>query len=374
VTLHLNCARSLALPVVAAAILGMSACSSNARTGSPITTSATSAATATAATAATATTPATVAPTTANTSPSTAGADPLDIVVNSAVVPPATSIDATLRTADGRERTYHVYVPAAVTTATTPVPLLVALHGGTGWGKQFELNSGFDGLAEANGFVVVYPDGIGVGTDGTQLRTWNGGACCGPAVKQQVDDVGFIRQLIAVLESQYNIDRSRVFAAGHSNGGILAYRLACELSDQIVAIGVQSSAMEVTGCAPDLPVSAIHIHGSADQNVPIGGGIGPNAISGVAFNPPIDGATTLAAVDGCPAAPTVSTSPANADLDITTWSPCTDGSDVEFVEVAGASHAWMGHTAGGSGKVGAPYADLDSSLVIWNFLSQHARG
>ena len=80
------------------------------------------------------------------------------------------------------------------------------------------------------------------------------------------------------------------------------------------------------------------------------------------------------AVDGCPVSPTHSTSPANADLAITAWSPCTDGSVVVFVEVDGASHAWMGHTTGGSGKVGAPYADLDSSLVIWNFLSQHSRG
>jgi polyhydroxybutyrate depolymerase len=347
-------------------------------TTEPATTTTASSTTAppTAATEESATAPPTIE--TVTTEPTTAPPAPFDptaIAVREAVAPGAIAIGGTLLTADGRDRTFTVYVPSTVSAqpVSTAVPLLIALHGGTGWGKQFELNSGFDGVAEANGFIVVYPDGIGVGPDGTQLRTWNGGACCGPAVTQQVDDVAFIRLLIAQLESQYDIDPARVFATGHSNGGILAYRLACELSDQIVAIGVQSTALEVTDCRPARAVSVLQIHGSGDQNIPIGGGLGPNAISGVAFNPPIDGATTLAAADGCPATPSRTTSPSNADLDITSWSPCAAGTEVAFVEVAGATHAWMGHTTGGSGKVGPPYAKLDSSLVIWSFLSQHAR-
>ena len=80
-----------------------------------------------------------------------------------------------------------------------PVPLLVALHGGTGSGTQFEQNSGFDQLADRYGFIVVYPDGVGIGRKGNALRTWNGGGCCGPAARQQVDDVGFIRQLVEQL-------------------------------------------------------------------------------------------------------------------------------------------------------------------------------
>ena len=206
-------------------------------------------------------------------------------MVHAAVTPRAKTTDGTLRTPDGRVRTYHVYVPSTVVAGAggAAVPLLVALHGGTGWGTQFERNSGFDGLAEANRFIVVYPDGIGIGANGTDLRTWNGGDCCGPAARQKVDDVGFIRLLIARLRSQYRIDPAHVVATGHSNGGILAYRLACELSDEIAAIGVQSAALEVNACRPSHPVSALQIHGSADQNIPINGGLGPKAISGVAF-------------------------------------------------------------------------------------------
>lgn len=285
---------------------------------------------------------------------------------------PGGSVEGTLRTTDGRDRTYHLYVPPNL-DAAKPVPLLVALHGGTGWGTQFEQNSGFDRLADRHGFIVVYPDGIGIGRRGSALRTWNGGGCCGPAARQQVDDVGFVRQLVAELERDHSIDPDRVFAAGHSNGGILAYRLACEASDVIAAIGVQSSSLELDHCRPSRPVSAIHIHGTADRNLPIGGGRGPNGVSGVSFRVPIDGARTLAAADGCRATPMTTRDPDNHDVTVTRWRSCDGHTEVRFLAVEGASHAWMGHPTAAPRLVGTPYAKLDSSAVIWRFLSTHPR-
>ncbi|MGZ6979192.1 MAG: alpha/beta hydrolase family esterase [Acidimicrobiia bacterium] len=291
-----------------------------------------------------------------------------------AVTPRATTLHGTLRTPDGRDRTYHLYVPSTVGTGRSGprVPLLVALHGGTGWGTQFERTSGFDGIAEANRFIVVYPDGVGVGPNQVN-RTWNSGACCGAAQREDVDDVTFVRMLIERMRSQYPIDPSRVFAAGHSNGGMQAYRLACELADQIVAVGVQSSSLELDDCRPARPVSLLHIHGTADQNVPIGGGIGAEAISGVSFRPPIDGIRTFAELDGCPATPSHSTDPANADVSIQTWGPCDDGTEVRFMTVAGAPHAWMGSRSVIQRPGNVPYAKLDSSAVIWQFLITHPR-
>lgn len=282
------------------------------------------------------------------------------------------STEGVLRTPDGRDRTYHLYVPANL-PAGARVPLLVALHGGTGWGTQFEQNSGFDQLADRYGFIVVYPDGVGIGRNAAALRTWNGGGCCGPAVRQQVDDVGFVRLLVEHLLQQHPIDPARVYAAGHSNGGILAYRLACEASDVFAAIGVQSSSLELDRCRPSHPVSAIHIHGTADRNLPITGGKGPAGISGVAFRRPIDGARALAAADGCRAHPTTQRDPANHDVTITRWKPCRDGTEVRFLAVNGASHAWMGHPTSAARLVGAPYEGLDSSEVIWQFLAAHPR-
>jgi polyhydroxybutyrate depolymerase len=282
------------------------------------------------------------------------------------------STEGTLRTPDGRDRTYHLHVPADL-PADARVPLLVALHGGTGWGAQFENNSGFDELADRYGFIVVYPDGVGIGQRGTALRTWNGGDCCGPAARQQVDDVGFIRLLVEQLQQEHPIDPARVFATGHSNGGILAYRLACEASDVFAAIGVQSSSLELDHCEPSQPVSAIHIHGTADRNLPITGGKGPDGISGVAFRRPIDGARALATADGCQKQPTTRRDPANRDVTITRWTSCDERTEVRFLAVKGASHAWMGHPTAAARAVGAPYQGLDSSAVIWRFLAAHPR-
>ncbi|MEI6621650.1 MAG: PHB depolymerase family esterase [Actinomycetes bacterium] len=286
----------------------------------------------------------------------------------------AKTVKGTLDTADGRTRTYHLYVPTTIQAGTSgaKVPLLVALHGGVGSGTQFEDNSGFDGLAQANTFIVAYPDGIGAaGTDA--LRTWNGGNCCGPAVKSNVDDVAFISALVDRLEREYSIDTARVFAAGHSNGGIMAYRLACELSSKIVAIGVQSSALGVAPCAPPHPVSLLHIHGTNDRNLPLTGGVGERGISGVDFPPAIEGVRALSTANNCPAEPRVSPLPGNPDVTEALWAPCRGDSAVDFLIVNGASHAWMGHTGVAPALVGTPYSWLDSSATIWSFLTAHPR-
>ena len=307
--------------------------------------------------------------------------------IRPAVKPNGVTLNRSMRTPDGRTRHYHLFVPGSIgavagidSTASRSsgrpvhhVPLLVALHGGIGSGDQFAGNSGFDQLAEANGFLVAYPDGVGAGPHGRLFRTWNGGNCCGPAQKQGVDDVAFIRRLIDEVSAQYPVDASRVYAAGHSNGGILAYRLACELSDKIAAIGVQSTSLGVSPCRPAHPVSVIHIHGTADQNIPIDGGRGPRAVSGVSFPPPLDGVRTLAAANGCDPTPTITVDPSNPDVTIEHWRSCHPGVDVEFVRVAGASHAWMGHDGPRIEVAGPPYRRLDSSAVIWSFLAAHPK-
>jgi polyhydroxybutyrate depolymerase len=291
--------------------------------------------------------------------------------IRPAVDPTGKVVDGSLTTSDGRSRSYHVYVPTSL-PSDRPVPLLVALHGGAGWGVQFEKNSGFDGLAEANQFLVVYPDGISQPPT-PNGRVWNGGDCCGAAQRQNVDDVAFISALVDHLEAQYDVDRARVAAAGHSNGGILAYRLACELADKIVAIGVQSATLGIPSCHPTQPVSVIHIHGTADRNIPINGGTGDRSLSQTDFPPPIDGVRTLAAANGCPADPSESVS---GDLTTDVWSPCQGSTEVRMVKVNGAGHAWMGHDASSAlagTLVGPPYMGLDSSAEIWSFLAAHPR-
>ena len=238
-----------------------------------------------------------------------------------------------------RSRTYHVHYPASAPDG--PAPLVIGLHGGLGSGQQFETNTGFDEVADGNGFVVVYPDGIGGVMGNQDLRTWNAGNCCGPARQQNIDDVAFIDALIDHVSAAVSIDPDRVYAVGHSNGGIMAYRLACELSDKIVAIGVYAVSLGVEPCQPSQPVSVMHVHGTADQNIPIGGGTGSRSLAGVDFAPPVDGLQTIARADGCAEPPAVERT---GDLTTTTWVSCNNASEVRFVTIDGASHAWPGGT------------------------------
>jgi polyhydroxybutyrate depolymerase len=279
-----------------------------------------------------------------------------------------------MTTPDGRTRTYRVVVPDPI-AADGPVPLLIALHGGTGSGRQFERVSRFDDLAREHGFIVVYPDGIEIGGRGLLARghVWNGGKCCSRAARENVDDVGFIAGVIDRVTADHAIDPARIYATGHSNGAIMSYRLACELADRVVAIGVQAGAIEVDDCSPAEPVSVLAIHGLADTNIPIEGGKG-DGLSPAPFSSPTDAIGHFAGINGC-GDPTTRTSDDNPDVTIETWRGCRDGTGVQFVRVEGAPHAWMGNPGPRPRQPGSnrPYADFDSSSAIWEFLAAHPR-
>ena len=118
--------------------------------------------------------------------------------------------------------------------------------------------------------VVVYPNGTGA--EQGLPQSWNAGTCCPFATFNLVDDVAFFDELITSLISQYDIDTDRVWVVGHSNGGMMAYRLACELSTRVTAIGVAAGALVIDTCSPVRPVSALHVHGELDTVVPLAGG------------------------------------------------------------------------------------------------------
>ena len=165
-------------------------------------------------------------------------------------------------TVDGRARTFRVYRPA---TVPDRAPLVVMLHGGFGSGTQAEGSYGWDERADAGHFLVAYPDGLD--------HAWAvGGGCCGQPGSTGVDDVAFIVQLVSTLRGQVPLDPARVYATGISNGGLLAYRLACDTT-VFAAIG-PDSATQLGTCRSPAPVSVIHIHGTADHNIPYQGGTG----------------------------------------------------------------------------------------------------
>lgn len=164
----------------------------------------------------------------------------------------------------------------------TPRPIVFVLHGGFGTAEQIETRqAGFDPIADREGAILVYPNGIAANESATnplqRAQTWNGGTCCGPAVDQNVDDVGFLTAVLDRVEADACIDTARVFFTGMSNGAIMSYRMACERADRITAIAPVAGSTLVDPCTPSRPVPVFAVHGTLDENVPYIGGTGCGA-------------------------------------------------------------------------------------------------
>lgn len=174
---------------------------------------------------------------------------------------------------NGLNRTYIVNLPPAYYTDTAALyPMVIALHGTGGNAAQFERDYGFSKKADESGFVAVYPDGVA--SNGVlHLRTWNAGTCCDFAMRNNIDDVSFISQLIDKMIGNYHIDPKRVYVTGMSNGGMMAYRLAADLSHKIAAIAPVSASMVYTPTAHQpQPVPILELHSVLDKIVPYYGG------------------------------------------------------------------------------------------------------
>jgi polyhydroxybutyrate depolymerase len=172
---------------------------------------------------------------------------------------------------DGNTREYEVQVPASYDNSA-PIPVVFDLHGlGSNSGQQ-QLISGWQALAEANGFAVVRPNGFGA------IRSWNGGdTCCGTALSQNLDDVGLMKAILAEVKSQLCVDDKHVYASGLSNGGAMSHRLACDAPDVFAAVAPVSypiAYLPISKCQPSQPVGVMHSHGTGDLTVNYNGGLG----------------------------------------------------------------------------------------------------
>jgi polyhydroxybutyrate depolymerase len=279
--------------------------------------------------------------------------------LNAAPAPSATSRAGTLPFG-GIARTYRLYRPAGL-ARTAPVPLVVVLHGGFGNGEQAERTYHWDEAADAHGFVALYPDGI--------LRAWNAGTCCGQPMQRQIDDVGFLTALVEQIERDENIDPRRLYFTGISNGAMMSYRLACESTLAIAAIGPVAGTL-VSPCAQAKPTSVLAIHGLADRNVPFVGGVG----IGFDRNARISVPATLARwreIDRCEPATVRAAEPVQYET-----SYCAGDRTVELITVAGAGHQWPGSETPPPAAVALLHLDqpshaVDATAVLWDFFASH---
>lgn len=269
---------------------------------------------------------------------------------------------------DGLERSYLINLPLDYYSGDN-FSLVIALHGGGGSAAQFESSSLLTQKANAAGFVVVYPNGVK--SDGVlKAQTWNAGTCCDYAAANNIDDVHFISQLINTLLSKYKINPRKVYATGHSNGGMMCYRLACELADKIAAIAVNACTLVTEQpCHPAHPVPLLHMHSVKDEHVPYLGGQG-GGIGTVSLHlAPVDSVLNVfSSFSKCTNAAQVIIS--NNNYTFTKWSGCDNNVSIQFYLTQDGGHAWPGGLPG-SGMADTPSTAINANDLLWDFFQQY---
>jgi polyhydroxybutyrate depolymerase len=249
---------------------------------------------------------------------------------------------------DGLERSYDLYLPAGY--AKEPTPLVFNFHGYGSISWQQELLSQLNATADREGFAVLLPNGTPTGPD--DKLTWNA------ADAFDVDDVGFVRALIAAVSEEVCVDEQRIFATGMSNGGIFSYRPACELADQIAAVAPVAGRLDLASCAPSRPVPIMHFHGTADTYVPYA-----DAAASI---------ETYRLLNGCAgdADPIYD----NGDTSCTRYRDCD--AEVVLCTIDGGGHTWPGGMDFSSTipDLGHTTLDITASDELWAFFARHPLG
>ncbi|WP_168169237.1 PHB depolymerase family esterase [Thermococcus sp. 5-4] len=279
---------------------------------------------------------------------------------------------------DGLERTYIVHFPPNF-SEDEHLPLLIALHGGGGTGFDMErlTRGGLNILADRERFVVVYPDGI--------ERHWNDGRNLSRyrAQRENINDVAFISALIDLFVTKYGVNGSRIYVTGMSNGGLMTYRLACEIPERLAAVavvGVSMSENLYNDCPSDSPLPILMILGTDDPLVPWNGGelhFGPVKLGRVVS---IEKTVGYWAVrNGCTVMHEREYLP---DIDpedgtrvwVERYSNCTDEAEVVLYGIEGGGHTWPGgYQYLPQSIIGRTSRDMDANEIIWEFLSAHRR-
>jgi polyhydroxybutyrate depolymerase len=263
---------------------------------------------------------------------------------------------------NGEKRRYLLYVPESYNPAA-PTPLVINIHGFAQWPANQMKVSGWNKLADQHGFIVVYPSGTGF-----PLR-WrvseNPSEPGGPE-----KEVAFISDLIGKLSEDFNIDPARIYANGLSNGGGMTMLLACQLSDQITAVGSVAGAylLDLENCQLNRAVPAIFFHGKEDQIVPYEGG--PSERFELPFPKIPEFVGAYANKNSCDLSPTVLMDTDN--IRGVMFSDCKDNADVIFYTIADGGHTWPGGSPLPERITGKTTQEIDATLLMWEFFQEYS--
>jgi len=279
-------------------------------------------------------------------------------------------------THDGLQRTYILHLPSSY-NPNDSYPLVLVFHGGGGNAESIREITNFTQKAEQEEFIVVYPDGTG--KLNKKLLTWNCGFCCGYALENNIDDIGFIRSLIEHLQEKYTINSSMIYATGLSNGGIMSYYLGAELSDIFAAIapvaaqiGGQATAQETLWQIPEpeYPVSVISFNGMNDSRVPYGGGTSneTHVYSWMSTNESI---SFWVGQNQCNEIAQRNISKTGSII-IDTYHGGKNNTEVTLVTIVDGTHSWPGGQKGWENGA-EPTKDINATDVIWDFFKTHPK-
>lgn len=261
----------------------------------------------------------------------------------------------------GIEREYLVYVPKSYDPARR-TPLVISLHGAGLWGAGQRDLSGWNAVADSAGFIVVYPSGSKPG-----VRVWRS---MSPANMQV--DVRFMSDLIDTLQARYNIDPTRVFANGLSNGGGMSWALACTLSNRVAAVGLVGAALFLPfdWCPDSTAVPAIIFHGTDDRQARYRGGT--SWVARDPFQPIPPFVASWAKHNGCSSTPMESR--VAPDVTRRTYGNCAQGADVVFYTIEDGGHTWPGGPdVMPAWFAGRTASSIDASRLMWDFFQAHPR-
>lgn len=281
----------------------------------------------------------------------------------------------------GLTRKYKVHLPPNYDKADK-TPVVIYLHGGGGSLKA-AYKDGMDKASDKFGFILVVPAGTGPMPD--RLLTWNGGkwpigtggfeteSCCGYAVKNNIDDVGFISKVIEEVKNKFKVDEKRIYATGISNGAMMSYRLACELSDKIAAIASVAPPAVPMNCAPSKPVPVMHIHGTVDPCAPYDGGTGGGCFGSEKYE--MQSAKEMVDlwrnINGCSGGSVITYQ--KGDVTCISYNKCEGTSELEFCTIEGGGHTWpSGSQYLSADKIGPVSYDI-SFDQIWEFFKRHPK-
>lgn len=255
----------------------------------------------------------------------------------------------------GQKREYLLYVPRSYDRAK-PTALVISMHGAGGWPVQQMELSEWNRLAESQGFIVVYPSGIG----SAGPRVWHVG---------RGSDVRFISVLIDKLEAAYNIDPARIYANGLSNGGDMAFVLSCTLSDRIAAVGMVGAAhlLPWSWCTDYRPVPMIAFHGTADRMAPYNGGASWVATESFPNIP----AWTANWARRNQCGPNPVDSAVASDVTRREYMNCADDAAVVLYTIRGGGHSWPGGGPLPEWFVGTTTRSIDATSQMWAFFRAH---